>query len=198
MRPTQPFREDVVQERTIFAEVMPTLDAARLVFVDASGLVRGMRLTYGYAPRGDRCVENAPFRVGNRHSLIGWMTSDGGEIVHLEGNVAASVFERFVRVHLVPSLEMGGLVLWDNTRIHGRGAVRLIEEAGARVWPLPRYSPEYNAIELMWSKLKHYVRRLRADTTEALMEALKRAAACLCVTNARAWIEHCGYRFLLN
>lgn len=195
MRPAQQQRPEVALERALFAAAMKLLDAARLVFVDESGIVRGMRLAYGYAPRGARCIENAPFRVGKRRSLIGWMAANGGEIVHFEGSVTASVFEQFVRDHLVPSLEAGDIVLWDNARIHSPEAVRLVEAAGARVLPLPRYSPEYNAIELMWSKLKHYVRKLRADTAEALKAALEAAAAYLRAADARAWIEHCGYRF---
>lgn len=198
MRPSQQQREDIAIERGLYAEEMKRFDAARLVFVDESGFVCGMRLAYGYAPRGKRCVENAPFRVGKRQSLIGWMAACGGEVVPLEGSVSATVFERFVRQHLVPSLEVGDLVIWDNARIHSLEAVRLVEAAGARVVPLPRYSPEYNAIEMLWSKLKHYVRKLRADTVEALRAALEAAAAFVRADDARAWIEHCGYQFLRN
>lgn len=198
MRPLQQQRQDVAAERTVFAEQVERLDAARLVFVDESGVVQGMRLAYGYAPRGERCVENAPFRVGKRQSLIGYMAAVGGEIVHFEGSVTAEIFEQFVQEHLVPSLEAGDIVIWDNARIHSEEAVRLVEAAGAQVLPLPRYSPEYNAIELLWSKLKHYVRKLCADTAEALKQALEAAAAWLRAEDARAWIEHCGYRFLLD
>lgn len=196
LRPQQQQREDVLLERSAFAEARQRFDAARLVFVDEAGVVCGMRLAYGYAPRGKRCLENAPFRVGKRQSLIGWMAACGGELVHLGGSVTAKVFERFVGEHLVPSLEQGDLVIWDHARIHSPEAVPLVEAAGARVVPLPRYWPEYNAIELLWSKLKHYVRKLRADTKEALIAALEAAVGCLRVEDARAWIEHCGYQFL--
>lgn len=196
MRPAQQQRPDVAAERAVFAETMKRLEADDLVFVDEAGVVRGMRLGYGYAPRGQRCVENAPFRLGKRRNLMGFMSATGGEIVHFEGSVTAHVFEHFVREHLVPSLRPGHVVIWDNARIHSVEAVRLIEAAGARVLPLPRYSPEYNAIELLWSKLKHYIKKARADTAEALKEALEAAAAWLRPEDARAWIEHCGYCFL--
>lgn len=198
IRPAQQQRPDVATERTCFTETMKRLDAGRLVFVDESGLVRGLRLAYGYAPRGARCIENAPFRVGKRRSLIGWMSENGGEIVHFEGSVTADVFTHFVREHLVPSLEQGDIVVWDNARIHSPEATRLVEAAGASVMPLPRYSPEYNAIEHLWSKLKHYVRKLKADTEQALKAAIEAAAACLRTADARAWIEHCGYSFIVN
>ena len=198
MRPSQQQRPDVLAERAAFALLIKALDARRLVFVDESGVTRGMRLAYGYARRGERCYENAPFRVGKRRSLIGWMAATGGEIVHFEGTVTASVFEYFVREHLVPCLEAGDLVIWDNARIHSDEAVRLVESAGASVVALPRYSPEYNAIEHLWSKLKHYVRKMKADTVEALKQALVAAAAYLRAADGRAWIEHCGYVFQPN
>lgn len=172
---------------------MPTLDGSRLVFVDESGITQGMRLSYGYAPRGRRCVENAPFRQGRRTSLIGYMGAEHGQVLPVEGSVNAAVFEAFVRHTLAPTLGEGDIVVWDNHRIHSREAVRMVEQAGARVLWLPRYSPEYNAIESMWSKVKHVVRRARADTAEALRDALEAAMACLTPDDARGWIRHCGY-----
>lgn len=179
MRLLQQQREDVAREREAFANEMQTLDAARLVFVDESGLVQGMRLTYGYAPRGARCVENAPFRVGKRQRLIGWRAAGGGDAVRLEGSVTVVVFEHFVSEYLVPCLEPGDVVIWDTARIHSPEAVQMVEAAGAHVLPLPRYSPEFNAIELLWSKVKHFVRKARADTAEALRAALEAAVFLL-------------------
>lgn len=195
MRPLQQLRPDVAEERAAFAEQQPSLEAEKLVFIDEAGALQGMRLAYGYAPSGLRCIENAPFRTGRRRSLIGFMSAAGGEIVHFVGSVTAPVFERFVGEYVVPHLRQGDTVIWDNARTHSAKAVALIEAAGAQVLALPRYSPEYNAIELLWSKLKHYLRRLRADTEEALTAALVEAASWLTEEDARAWISHCGYTF---
>ena len=59
-------------------------------------------------------------------------------------------------------------------------------------------SPEYNAIEPMWSKLKHYVRKLKADTAETLKAALEAAGGYLWAGDAEAWIEHCDYHIQPN
>lgn len=172
---------------------MPELDGDRLVFVDESGCAPGQRLGYGYAPRGERCVEAAPLRPPGRVNLLGWMAASCGESVLVEAKVTGDVFERFVEEYLVPSLEPGDIVIWDNARIHTPRSVELVEAAGAHVLPLPRYSPEFNAIEHLWSKLKHYVRKLRADTSEALREALKSAMQMITASDAAGWIQHCGY-----
>lgn len=172
---------------------MTSLDPERLIFIDESGLVQGMRLSYGYAPKGQRCYETAPFRVGRRTSLVGFISPEAGRVLAFEGTVTAEVFERFVAVCLVPHLESGDVVVWDNARIHSGEAVRLVEETGARVLSLPRYSPEYNAIEQFWSKVKHLVRTACADTSEALAQALSWAVSCVCREDVEGWIRHCGY-----
>ena len=193
LRPAQQRRDDVALERALFRAEQPSLEASRLVFVDESGIVRGMRLSYGYAPRGERCCENAPLRVGKRTSLIGFITPECGRVLAFEGSVTADVFEDFVRYCLVPHLKAGDVVLWDNAKIHSDEAVALVEAAGAVVLALPRYSPEYNAIEHFWSKVKHFVRKARADTKQALRSALEAAVALVTRQDVAGWMEHCGY-----
>jgi transposase len=172
---------------------MPQLDGHRLVFVDEGGYRPGQRLAYGYAPRGQRCLETAPLRPTGRLNMLGWMAASCGEVVTVEEKVTGAIFEQFVAEHLVPSLEVGDIVVWDNARIHTSRAVALVEAAGARVLALPRYSPEFNAIEHLWSKLKHYMRKARADTVAALKKALYAAMERVTASDAAGWIRHCGY-----
>lgn len=163
--------------------------------VDESGIVAGGRVSYGYAPRGERCEEHAPYRKGRRTSLIGWVGLGRGGVVAVEGSVDGDVFERFVRDHLCPHLGPGDIVIWDNHSVHRRAELRALIEArgGELVWQ-PRYSPEFNACEELWSKVKHLVKRARADTGTALREALEAAVAALTWEDAEGWLRHAGYR----
>lgn len=204
MRASQRDREDVVVRRKAFLAEVATIPAERLVFVDESGVVRGMRTVCGYAPRGERCVETSPFRPGGRVNLLGWMRADCGGVVGVEGSVTAAVFERFVADSLAPSLRRGDVVVWDNARIHSPAAVAVVEAVGARVLAQPPYSPDLNAIEPpptaggLWSQVKGLVRRKLADTWEALYAALPEAVAAVTPADAEGWIRHCGYRFQLS
>ena len=175
---------------------MPTLDASKLVFVDESGIRQGERVGYGYAFKGKRCYESAPFRTGRRRNLLGWMRQGRGQVASWTGaNVTGDLFERFVRVVLLPNLREGDVVIWDNARVHTPGAVALVEAAGARVLPLPRYSPEFNPIEMLWSKVKQLVRKMHADTKQALEDAVDWAVRQVSEEDSTGWIEHSGYRF---
>ena len=52
---------------------------------------------------------------------------------------------------------------------------RRIRAAGAGLWYLPPYSPDLNPIEKIWAKVKAYLRKAAARTTEALWEAIGQA-----------------------
>ena len=148
MSAAQRDRPDVAAERVAFAAEMTTLDASKLVFVDESGIRQGERVGYGYAFKGERCYETALLGTGRRRNLLGWMRQGCGQVASWTGqNVTGDLFERFVRIVLVPNLRKGDVVIWDNARVHTPEAVALVEAVGARVLPLPRYSPEFNPIE---------------------------------------------------
>ncbi|WP_456428576.1 transposase [Rhodocaloribacter sp.] len=65
-------------------------------------------------------------------------------------------------------------------------------DRGATVRPLPRYSPEFNPIEHLWSKLKHWIKKARADTEQALTKAVESAVLRVSVSDAEGWFAHCG------
>ena len=153
-RAVQRLRPDIVEERGRFAAWQPTVDGARVVCVDESGIVAGGRVAYGYAPRGQRCATtdgggaHAPYRRGRRTSLLGWVGLGRGGVVAVEGSVNCDLFERFVRDHLAPKLQEGDIVVWGNHSVHKRPKLRaLIEARGAALVWQPRYSPEFNAVE---------------------------------------------------
>lgn len=187
---SQRFRPDVVAKREAFLAEVAAIPAERLVFVDESGIEVGARSAYGFAPRGERCVEVAPFRVGRRVNLIGWMAATSGSVRAHEGPVAevpsakAPTFEAFVAESLAPCLERGDVVVWDNARIHSPAAVSLVEAVGARVLPQPPYSPDLNAIEPMWSKVKAPVRQKLTDARDTLLDALGEAVSAVTPSDA--------------
>lgn len=84
-------------------------------------------------------------------------------------------------------------MIWDNAKIHGPGSVALIEAVGARVLAQPPYSPDLNAIEMLWSKVKGIVRKKLADLYDELVAALHEAVEAVMPSDAAGWIRHCGY-----
>jgi transposase len=61
------------------------------------------------------------------------------------------------------------------------------------VWYLPPYSPDFNPIEEMWSKIKQILRSLAARTFEGLIEAIGTALRQVSLQDLTGWFIHCGY-----
>src|ERR1019366_4853259 len=82
-----------------------------------------------------------------------------------EGPMNGEMFLAWVAQGLAPTLQKGDLVIMDNLATHKiRGIVEAIEAAGARLLYLPPYSPDFNPIENMWSKIKQILRGQAART----------------------------------
>jgi len=64
---------------------------------------------------------------------------------------------------------------------------------GPYLGALPVYSPVFNPIELVWSKVKAVLRKLKARTHEELQIALKSALAAITLNDIKNWFKHDGY-----
>lgn len=85
-------------------------------------------------------------------------------------------FLAYVEQFLAPTLRNGNVVVMDNLASHKVAGVReAIERAGATVRYLPAYSPDFNPIEQVFSKLKSALRKAAARTFDALIEAIANA-----------------------
>jgi DDE superfamily endonuclease len=81
--------------------------------------------------------------------------------------LTGGIIGRYVSQHLVPTLRHGDIVIMDNPGSHKSLAVRMaIRTAGARLWYLPPYSPDFNPIEQSFLEIKHWMRMARKRTIE--------------------------------
>ena len=171
------------------------------MFVDEAGVNRKMTRRYARSRRGTRAVGYVPGGWGKNTTLTGAMTRDGLLVLdrRVGGGTTTVRFLAFVREVLVPALRPGQVVVLDNLSAHKGPEVRAaIEEAGCQLLFVPPYSPEYNAIEKLWSKLKARLRGIAARTQEALEIAITEAAQTITASDATNWIRGAGYGPLLS
>jgi transposase len=194
--PTERERPDVQRQRENFAAKLEQLDARRVVESDEAGSTIDMTRDRAWCPAGERRHQGVPRYRGTVLTMLGALMVDGLETVMTNiGATTGDVFFRFVRDHLVAVLKRGDVVLMDRLAAHFRSdAVALIREAGAEVLYLPPYSPDYNPIELAWSKLKNTLRKLGARTVTQLQKAIEHAMLDITPSDATNCFSHCGYR----
>ena len=90
-----------------------------------------------------------------------------------QGATDTTVFPTDVEQVLVPELQPQDVVIWDDLKPHkAKGVVNAVEQAGARVVPLPPSSPDLTPIEEMIAKVKGALRSVAARTTEAIYVAI--------------------------
>lgn len=150
------------------------LDARRFVFVDEMGANISLSPLYGWSRRGERTFFKAPRNWGKNVTLLSSMSLAGmGPSLAVEGATTREVFEAYVERVLAPTLKNGQIVVMDNLSSHKGPQVReLIEARGCELMYLPPYSPDLNPIEEAFSKVKGILRKSRARTREALIEAM--------------------------
>ena len=114
----------------------------------------------------------------------------------LEGATDTGSFRAYVASVLVPTLRPGDIVVRDNLSPHKSDpTLALIRQAGAEVLFLPAYSPDLNPIEMMWSKVKQWLRSVEPRTHAELITAIGQALARVTPQDALNWFAHCGYHF---
>jgi transposase len=174
---TERDRPDVQEKRRDFCAALAGVDPQRLVFVDESSANTSMARTYGRAPVGERVSASAPGHWDTITLTCGLRLSGVTAAMAFEGATNTGTFENYVEQVLVPELRPGDVVIWDNPKPHqSEEAIEAVEAAGARVLPLPPWSPDLTPIEEMFSKVKEALRsagpRVKAAVYKALVTAL--------------------------
>jgi transposase len=166
-----------------------------LKFLDESGANLGFTRQFGRARPGQRVVEGTSGNSGLHYTLLATVSLQGIQAPWiLEGAMDGAAFEVYVEQVLLSTLHPGDIVLMDNLSFHKAPYIRtLIESVGAHLEFLPPYSPDFNPIELCWSKVKTALRAAKARTFEALLEALDDAFGSVTEQDTKAWFAHCGY-----
>ena len=169
--------------------------AVRLVFVDESGANTQMTRRHGRCAVGQRLVSRIPHGHYQTNTLIAAVRLTGACAPWLfAGAMDGELFLAWVRQGLVPTLQPDDLVILDNLATHKVAGVReAIAAAGARLKYLPPYSPDFNPIENLWSKIKQSLRSQSARTERTLLTAAAKAFDTISPADCQGFFLHAGY-----
>ena len=185
----------MARARERWRQDQPSLDPARLVFIDETGTSTNMARSRGRSPRGRRVVGRVPhghwkittFVAGLRQRAI------TAPFV-IDQPMNGAIFTTYVTECLVPTLAPGDIVIMDNLKPHKAKAVRqALEAAGAKLIYLPPYSPDLNPIELAFAKLKTLLRGAAERTIDALWTTIGKLLDAFTPDECAAYFRHAGY-----
>ncbi len=154
-----------------------------------------MARRYGRARRGERCRTRAPHGHWKTTTFVGALRREGMTApMVLDGAMHAAAFLAYVEQVLVPTLKPGDIVIMDNLSSHKAAAVRqAIEAAGAELRFLPPYSPDFNPIEMAFSKLKAYLNKTAARTIDDLWNAIANGIDTFTPIECQNYFNAAGY-----
>ena len=190
--------------RATFTSEVSIYNADMFVFVDETGTDRrDMLRRYSYSWRGKPAVAHKLLVRGQRLSSIAMMSTMGVLDCKITAEtVDGDIFYDFVQSYLLPHLmpfngtNPHSVVVLDNAAIHHvDGIMSMVEQVGALVLFLPPYSPDFNPIEELFSKLKVTIKQYEENFEMEemdLQEIVLAAFSTITSEDCCSWINHAG------
>ena len=175
------------------------IDRNRLIFVDSCGF-DGLNFQpkKGYAPMHERCQGEHLNAKGVRISCTGMMCYDPSRNpLFYQLTTANGSFETWIdcvqTAYNTQFILPNDILIVDNWSgfvgyDKGQMLAEILAELGIEVWPLPCYSPELNAIELLWHFVKQHIQHIYAGTQEERLQILHNIFGRVC--DVSGYIKH--------
>jgi transposase len=181
--------------RAAWFEGQLDLDPERLIFIDETSASTKMGRLYGRAPKGERCLAAVPHGHWKTTTFTAGLRIGGlAAPFVLDGPMDGDAFRAYVAQVLAPELTPGDVVIMDNLPAHKvKGVRHAIEAAGATLMYLPAYSPDFNPIEMAFSKFKALLRAAAARTISDLWEAIRITLDAFPPSECQNYFASAGY-----
>ena len=188
-------REDVAEEREEWKKLQEVVDVERLVFIDETWTKTNMTPQYGWAEMGKRVIDFVPHGHWKTTTFLAALRYDGLTApMVIDGAINGELFLAYVEQILLPTLKPDDIVVMDNLSSHKIEEVKkMIESVGAMVVYLPPYSPDFNPIEQVFSKLKTLVRKLKLRKMDELWQKLGELCDVFSSEECLNYFRNAGY-----
>lgn len=192
-----------IEIRTQYTSDVSVYSQHNLIFLDETGCDRRDAIRkYGYGLRGKPSKCQKLLVRGERISVIAAMTSSCVlDIKIVKGGVKGSDFIDFINFNLLPHMlafngsNPNSVIILDNCSIHHvSGAVQSMVQNESLVQFLPPYSPDYNPIELLFSKVKSVLRAMETElsVTNDIETTVLAAFSSITSDDCKAWVNSIG------
>jgi putative transposase len=185
----------VARRRQQWMTYQDRIDPARLVFIDETWTKTNMAPLRGWSPLGRRLLGKVPHGRWTTTTFLAALRHDRVEAPWLiDGPIDGESFRLYIERVLIPTLNPGDIVIMDNLGSHRGSAIRrALRAVGAKLFFLPKYSPDLNPIEMLFSKLKHGLRKAAKRTQDAVYQAVADLLPTVRPTECANYFAKAGY-----
>ena len=150
---------------------------------------------YGRAEIGKRVIDFVPHGHWKTTTFLAALRHDGLTApMVVDGAINGELFLAYVEQILLPTLKPGDIVVMDNLSSHNvSGVVEAVASVGAMVLYLPPYSPDFNPIENVFSKLKTLVRKAKLRKVDDLWRKLGELCDVFSSEECLNYFRNAGY-----
>ena len=185
---------DVIQKRNEWVQMISEAEPDKLVFLDESGVNTNMTRHYGRAVGKERAVDHTPENTPTNTTILSSIRLNGETAyTTYSGGTTGDRFVEYLENVLIPTLHDGDIVIMDNMRSHHVKKVsEVLQKAKIQLLYLPPYSPDFNPIEKMWSKMKAIMRKMKIRDETLLSAAVKTALGNVRISDCKGWFRSCA------
>lgn len=114
--------------------------------------------------KNERAYSERPTSQGKHFTTLGIMGKEGMVFHHsFEGYLNKSYFIHLLKIFIIPMFSnTNKYLILDNCSSHkNNDVINILKKNNVNFLFLPPYSPEYNPIELAWSKIKQFIKSMK-------------------------------------
>ena len=112
----------------------------------------------------------------------------------IDGPINGERFRLYVEQVLAPTLRPDNIVVMDNLGSHkGKAVRRAIRETEVKMFLMNKYSQNLKQIEMLFSKLKHWLRNAAGRSPEAVCTAIKDILNAIPSVECSNYFAQAGY-----
>lgn len=192
---TEQDRPDIARRRYWWQKYQTRIDPSRFVFIDETWVKTNMTRLRGWFQKGQVLLSKVTSGHWKTITFIAALRLDGMTAPFtIRGPINRDSFETYVEKVLCPTLRPRDVVIMDNLNSHkGKFVRNMIRKAGAHLFFLPAYSPDMNAIEQVFAKIKTLLRKADARTEEELNDEIAKLLKTIQPTECANYIRNAGY-----
>jgi transposase len=189
-------RPDIARRRYWWRKYQTRIEPSRLVFIDETWVKDNMTRLRGWFQKGQALLSKVTSGHWKTITFIAALRLDGITAPFtIRGPINRDSFEAYVEQVLLPTLRPRDVVIMDNLNSHKGSFVRdMIRKVGAHLFFLPAYSPDMNAIEQVFAKIKTLLRKADARSEEDLNAEIAKLLKTLPTSECANYFRSAGYR----
>lgn len=152
-----------------------------------------MTLPFARSYKNERAYSSRPTSQRKHYTTIGILAKQGMVFQHsFRGYLNKKYFIRLLKLFIIPLFaNTKKYLIMDNCSSHkNEDVIKLLEENNVNYLFLPPYSPEYNPIELAWSKIKQSIKKFKPRCELGLAVSIQLAIKSISFDDINSYFEY--------